>query len=358
MPRAGRLWLLATLFWTFITLLFCLQTWLLMRAFPNETASFLRNVTWTSTFYLLWIPGTAVVWMLAERWDPSRLGWRAVVWRHLALLLTLWPLHAAATILIATSINGWGNESFRQMFFGQIRGRIYLHMMVYIGVAASGYAMSWYARMRDREAQAALLQSQLAAARLDSLRAQLHPHFLFNSLHAIATLVREQRNDEAVRLVSGLGDLLRRVLDTADQRPRLAEEIELVRRYVEIQRVRFGDRLQVAIEVDPALEDLRVPALLVQPLVENAVRHGIETREEGGRIDVRARANGDHVIIDVEDNGLGLPTNWSLDGTSGTGLRNLGARLAAIYQDRAHLSIGRSASGGATVSIRLPRNGP
>jgi len=357
MPRAGRLWLLASLFWTFITLLFCLQTWLLIRAFPNENMSFLRSITWTSTFYLVWIPGTVLVWWLAERWDPSRSGWRGVVWRHLALLLSLWPINAAVTILIATSINGWGNENFRQMFFGQIRGRIYLHIMVYIGIAASGYAMSWYARMRDREAQAARLQSQLSAARLDSLRAQLHPHFLFNSLHAIAALVREQRNDEAVRLVSGLGDLLRRVLDTADQRPRLADEIELVRRYVEIQRVRFGDRLEVAIDVDPALDDLRVPALLVQPLVENAVRHGIETREEGGRIDVRARASADDVVIEVEDNGRGLPANWSLDGTSGTGLRNLCARLSAIYDDRAHLSIGRSASGGATVSIRLPRSG-
>jgi len=357
MPRARRLWLLASLFWIFITLLFQLQMWMMIRNFPNEQTSFARSITWNTTFYLLWIPATVAIWLLTARWDPSRLGWRGTAARHLATLVALSPLHASLTILIATSINGWNNEGFRQMLEGQVRGRVYMLIIIYAGVVASGYAMLWYRRLNEREAHTALLQSQLSAARLDSLRAQLHPHFLFNSLHAIAALVREQRNDEAVRLVSGLGDLLRRVLDTADQRPRLAEEIELVHRYVEIQRVRFGDRLQVAIEVDPALEDLRVPALLVQPLVENAVRHGIETREGGGRIDVRARANGEHVIIEVEDNGQGLPTNWSLDGTSGTGLRNLRARLAAIYQERAHLSMGRSASGGATVSIRLPRSG-
>ena len=357
MPRAGRLWLLASLFWIFITLLFQLQMWMMIRNFPNESTSFARSITWTTTFYLLWIPTTVGVWLLTARWDPSRLGWRGTFARHVATLVALSPLHATTTILIATSINGWNNESFRMMLEGQMRGRVYMLIIIYAGVVASGYAMMWYRRLHEREAHAVQLQSQLSAARLDSLRAQLHPHFLFNSLHAIAALVREQRNDEAVRLVSGLGDLLRRVLDTADQRPRLAEEIELVRRYVEIQRVRFGDRLEVRLDVDPALDDVRVPALLVQPLVENAVRHGIETREEGGRIDVRARSVAGEVVIDVEDNGLGLPANWSLDGSSGTGLRNLSGRLAAIYDGRAHLSIGRSVSGGATVTVRLPRSG-
>jgi two-component system LytT family sensor kinase len=195
----------------------------------------------------------------------------------------------------------------------------------------------------------------LSEARLQSLKAQLHPHFLFNSLHAIASLVRTGDNAAAVRTIAGLSDLLRRVLDAeAGQRVPLRDEVDFVERYFEIQGVRFGDRLRTTIELEPGTEDVQVPTLLLQPIVENAFRHGLADRIEPGHVAVRSQLLGDgRLELRVEDDGAGLPDGWTLQSRQGVGLRTTVARLEQLYGSDHELLVEPRAGGGTVVTIRL-----
>jgi two-component sensor histidine kinase len=356
----GRLqWLAASAFWTLITVLYSVQIWLLASQ-PGEQIRIRPALVWQSLFYLAWIPFTVVLWRLTPRWDPGRIGWGRFLALHAAGVLIVSVLHAALIVLVAPALAGPAagpTEPLLQMLVGQVRGRIYLQIIVYAGIVALGQATAMHARWRDRDAQAAALEAQLTAARLEALRTQLQPHFLFNSLHAIASLVRDGRNADAVRLISGLSDLLRRVLSTGDADVSLEEELELVRRYVEIQQVRFGDRLRASIDVEDGLHDVRVPALVVQPLVENALRHGLAPRAAPGRIALsvhRAAAGG--VAIDVVDDGVGLPEGWRLSEGPGPGLRNLAARLEGRHGALARLTVTPADGGGVRATILLPES--
>ncbi|MEZ5318061.1 MAG: histidine kinase [Vicinamibacterales bacterium] len=349
-------WLTASAFWTLITVLYDVQIWLLASQ-PGEQIRLRAAIAWQSVFYLAWIPFTVLLWRLTPRWDPGRIGWTRFLGLHLAGALVVSILHAILVALVAPLLAGpqpGAPEALWDMLVGQLRGRIYLQVIVYAGIVALGQATALHARWRDRDAQAAALEAQLTAARLDALRAQLQPHFLFNSLHAVASLVRDGRNADAVRLISGLSDLLRRVLDTGDADVALSEELELVRRYVDIQQVRFGDRLAVTIDVEPGLDERLVPALVVQPLVENALRHGIAPRPGPGRIGLRVFRGAGGLVIEVEDDGVGLPEGWRVGDGAGTGLRNLIARLEARHGGSARLAAGPGASGGTIVRVVLP----
>jgi LytS/YehU family sensor histidine kinase len=201
---------------------------------------------------------------------------------------------------------------------------------------------------------AAHLEAELAAARLQSLRGHLQPHFLFNSLHSIAALARAGDTAGVVRLIAALSDLLRHVLDAGDRHTSLREELTIVDRYLEIQRARFADRLTVTVDLAHDVADARVPLLIVQPLVENAVRHGLSTRVREGSLVVRAVRDNGLVRIDVEDTGIGLPPGWRLRDATGTGLRNLASRLAAEFGDRAALDVSPREGGGVRATVTLP----
>jgi LytS/YehU family sensor histidine kinase len=200
----------------------------------------------------------------------------------------------------------------------------------------------------------AALQAELAAARLQALRSHLEPHFLFNSLHSIAGLARSNDMNAVVRLTAGLSDILRHVLDVGDRPSRLSEEFMVVERYLEIQRARFADRLDVALSLAPDASDARVPLLVVQPLVENALKHGFAPRVQPGTLRVSAWRNDGHTHIAVEDDGVGLPPGWSLESVPGTGLRNLSARLAAEYGGQATLRVEPRIGGGVRAMMVLP----
>lgn len=200
--------------------------------------------------------------------------------------------------------------------------------------------------------QRAALETQLSEARLRYLRAQIHPHFLFNTLHGIAGLVREGERDEAVNIIGLLGRLLRRAL-LADDRVEieLGEELEDLRIYVEIQKMRFGERLEVAIDVPAELETIPVPGLMLQPLVENSIRHGIGP--EGGRIQISAVRDNGRVVVGVRDDGSGLEPDFE----EGVGLGNLRARLEAMYGRGARLELRNGRNAGTEVRIELPVRG-
>jgi two-component system LytT family sensor kinase len=224
--------------------------------------------------------------------------------------------------------------------------------MVYAAVAAAAFARNYFIRLQLRLDETRELRARLAEAQLGALRMQLNPHFLFNTLNAVATLV-ESDPKGVRRMIARLSDLLRHTLEkTSEQEIIVTREIELVRRFVEIMEVRFQGSLDVRIEVDPAAADALVPNMILQPLVENAFRHGVSQLGAGGRVTIRVRRDGDDVVLSVRDNG---PGPASTTGGTGVGLANTRARLDQLYGARYFFSLHPAPDGtGAVAEIRLP----
>ena len=245
--------------------------------------------------------------------------------------------------------------------------RIELGVLTYAALLAMGSGVRSFLAQRDREKQnqelevrALRLEGELSRARLASLESQLHPHFLFNALHSVGGLVRAAERDRAIRVLSALGDLLRTTLEHQgeDEVP-IHEELALVERYLEIERIRLGERLQAVVESEPGVGRARVPTLLLLPLVENAVRYAVAARPEGGRIAVRALHQGGGIAIEVQDDGPGFPPEVLAggeprDGRKHIGLANSAARLRALHGERARFELSNPPGGGALVRIELP----
>ena len=242
-------------------------------------------------------------------------------------------------------------------------------LIIYFAVVAGGFARDYFGRYRARreeslrlraeavqlQAQSAQLQAQLADARLSALRTQLNPHFLFNTLNAISTLV--ERDPRGVRrMIARLSELLRYSLATAnDQEVPLERELEFVERYLEIMQVRFDGKLEVRTDIEPGVRDALVPTLLLQTLVENAVKHGIDRLKSGGRIAIGARHVGEQLVIHVSDNGPGVDAAMRAAGErQGVGLRNTRARLGQLYGDAYRLTLESAGEGGTVVSVTVP----
>jgi signal transduction histidine kinase len=231
--------------------------------------------------------------------------------------------------------------------------------LIYIAVLAAGFARDYYLRYRARreeaialQAQAAQLRAQLAGARLAALRTQLNPHFLFNTLHAVSALV--ERDPRGVRrMIARLSELLRMSLDgVEDSEIPLARELDFTRRYLEIMKIRFEGRLEITEHIDAAAESALVPNLLLQPLVENAFKHGVDRLEGVGRIELRAERTDQRLVLSVSDNGPGVGGPQAT--VDGLGLRNTRARLAQLYGADQSLSLKAMPEGGAIVIVSLP----
>jgi LytS/YehU family sensor histidine kinase len=204
------------------------------------------------------------------------------------------------------------------------------------------------------ELRASELQSQLVSAQLTALKMQLQPHFLFNTLNAIMVLVRQQKSKDAERMLGHLGDLLRGVLEDVDaQEIPLCRELEYLHLYLAIEQVRFPDRLRVEISADLATQEALVPQLVLQPIVENAIRHGIERSLSAGRIMISASRTNDTVELRVQDDGPGL-ARGDMSEDRGIGLTNTRARLRQLYGQSAVLEVGNCAIGGVVVTLKIP----
>jgi two-component sensor histidine kinase len=230
--------------------------------------------------------------------------------------------------------------------------------IIYLGVLAAGLARAYSLRYRNQREEslrvAAQLRAQLAEARLDALRMQLDPHFLFNTLHAISSLV--ERDPRGVRrMISRLSDLLRHTIEgPTEQEIPLRQELDLLRRYLEIMEVRFQGKLEITTDVQERAMDALVPNLILQPIVENAIKHGVSKIEGIGQITLRGRIDGSHLVLCVENNApLAEVGSGSLGGT-GVGVRNTRARLSHLYADDQSFDL-RPGDGGMTIAeIRLP----
>jgi two-component system LytT family sensor kinase len=242
--------------------------------------------------------------------------------------------------------------------FGAFRRLMLVHfgmdLIVYAGISGAYHAQRYVREVRERDRRAAALEQQLTAARLDALRSQLNPHFLFNTLNATSTMALAGERDRVVETLGALGQLLRVSLDPAlPQLVPLEREMELLNAYLDIQRVRFGERLTIDCQVAPDARAVPVPSMLLQPLVENALQHGIAERPGPGRVDIHATRDGARLVLRVEDDGPGFDGAHRPKG-HGVGLGNTRARLAELYGQRALLRTGNRPDGGAFVAVELP----
>jgi LytS/YehU family sensor histidine kinase len=222
-----------------------------------------------------------------------------------------------------------------------------------------GRGVAAYERAQQLQVWQSQLEAQLVRAQLDALRLEIQPHFLFNTFNSLAALIRSNDNTAALSMLLGLSDVMRDTLDRTDtQVAPLGRELEIIRKYVDLQRARFGDRLRVVYQVERAAERCDVPVLLLQPLVENALRHGLGPRAAGGEIIVGARLeSADELRVWVSDDGVGVPAGFDLATDAGTGLGNTRARIAHLYGSRAQLLMRPAAGGGTVTEIVLPVSG-
>ena len=297
-----------------------------------------------------------IVLRIGERVRIDRLGLGRFVAAHLAGMILVfvpyWLMLRGISLVWSGFVLGWDVARFanliptRQNLLGGFLNVPFVYFLILLGAEAMQHARA----RREEELQATRLAGQLSEARLALLQRQLHPHFLFNSLQAISTLLHRDP-EKADRLLMRLSRLLRAMLeDASGQTLELRTELDLTRRYLEIEQVRFGDRLCVEWSVDESMLDCQVPSLVVLPLVENAIRHGLSTKVGPGHLRISASSEGATLALDVQDDGLGA----TLPLRQGVGIANTRARLEAMYGGRASLDVETVPDGGFRARIRIP----
>lgn len=277
---------------------------------------------------------------------------------HLGACAGIGLAHAAWIAGWETWLNPWalepGPDPFGQAWSHKFYGGLLSYAILYSLILLAAHIVESQELMARQQMETARLNERLSKAQLTALRRQIEPHFLFNTLNAIAGLVREKRNDAAVSMIAGLSDFLRRVVDDSDrQQVPLAEELEFTQKYLDIQKARFADRLRFSLEVPEELLAAQVPSLILQPMVENAVKHGIAKRVQGGAIRISACRNNGTLTLRVYNDGPGLPAGWETS-TSGIGMANVRTRLEGLYRDGFELSLRDQQPGGVEAVVSMP----
>jgi len=350
-------WPLIAAIWLGVGLIDACQT-----VFPMRSQGMHHN--WVRLFVILvvdWLPWaltTPLVIAAGHRYPLFRAPSLTTISMHVGLMAVISALTAAWSALLDVMFDPWAQAqsagSYTSLWLARLSYGVLTSLIVYAFIQAISFAMDSAERTARQRTESARLSEQLAKAQLNGLRQQMDPHFIFNTLNAISGLVRDRKNDAAVRMIVGLSDLLRRSAQDAD-RPQvtLGEEIEYLQRFLDIQRTRFADRLQVAIDVPSELYPVRVPNPILQPLVENAIKHGIAKRIEGGRIEVTGRQSEGLLRLRVYNDGPRLLSNWEA-ASGGIGLANLRARLQILYGSKFDLNLSSPEAGGVAVAVSLP----
>ena len=341
-------WLLGFGFWTLIGLSFAFQ-------FYISSAKAGLEVTWHQAvsyalgdWYVFAVLSIPVVW-LARRFDFES-GNRA---RSLAVHLPGSLLFSLAYMVLRALVGHWQSEaSFTEAFQPLLVKTWHFNLLIYWVIVAVSFAFDYYRKYRERELRAVELEKQLVQAQLQTLQMQLNPHFLFNTLHSISSLMH-QDTEAADRMIVRLSDLLRAALESSDtQEVTLQKELEILQLYLGIEQIRFGDRLTVKLDIAPDTLDARVPNLILQPLVENAIGHGIEPHARPGHIGLRAQRAAGGLTLEVCDNGGGLRKDEPV--REGVGLSNTRTRLRTLYGENCGVELCDAPGGGLLVRLNLP----
>src|SRR5262245_19136281 len=319
-------------------------------------------IAWQRIFFVeliyayIWAALTPLILSLARRFPIERGSWLRSLLVHVGASVFI---GFAPRVLHDVMLVSFLADTSR-LSVGRLLLNVYFMtdygVMIYWLILLISYAFNYQRRYREGEVRTTRLEGQLAQAQLQPLKMQLHPHFLFNTLHSISALIYKDPT-AAEKMIARLGDFLRLTLENAGaQEISLQQEIEFLKCYLEIERIRFADRLTVQMNIEPQALDARLPNLILQPIVENAIRHGIAPRTSPGRIEIEARRSNGTLQVQVTDNGPGLPSD-SNSGTivkEGVGLANTQARLKQLYGDDHRLDLANVASGGLTVILEIP----
>jgi signal transduction histidine kinase len=335
------------------------QAYQVVRFFSERATSYWVLLGLNLGYWYAWAVLVPVVLFLARRFPFERDRWLRSVPVHLVAILVLTFAHVVMSEGVRYGLEQAGGDVWmKNMTWWSHVTRTYFisfdwEMMTYWAIIGFWHAQAYYRVAQDRALKASRLETRLAEAQLQALQRQLHPHFLFNTLNAISALMH--RDVEAAdQMLARLSDLLRIALDLRGaQEVALKDELEFLEKYLEIEQARFGDRLQVRYTVDPEALDAQVPNLILQPLVENSVRHAVAVRVEPGLIEIGARRVGTNLELSVHDNGPGLAKQGPPSG-KGVGLANTRSRLEHLYGASQRLSLEEPEGGGLTVTVMIP----
>ena len=324
----------------------------------NHGHAFTRMLVWQVTSWCFWGLAAAFVLRFGSRLsiENGRSG-------RAARVALIGAAFCAAHLIVTAQLTVWVQPflpmpapTFSEAFAGQIASTLVVDLLVFGLLLAAGNAIGARQRTRALEQREARLEVELARAQLEALRLEIHPHFLFNTLNSIAALIRVKDNPRALEMLLGLSELMRATVDgPRDHLVPLSTEIDFVRRYVDLQRERFADRLEIRWDIDDQTLGVPVPTLVLQPLVENAIRHGAAPQPSRCEVTIAARLTGARLHLRVSDIGAGLPAGFDLTRDAGTGLRNTASRLKQLYGDQASLQVQSGDRGGTVVDVFVPR---
>ena len=350
-------WLWIALIWSGVALFDATQTVFVMRAEGMHHAWVRLFVTLLFS-WLPWAIATPAVVQLSRKYPPGKSTPASAWLLHLCASVTIGFISAAITSALELLLNPWAIapplQPFIAVLFKKFYNGLLSYVILYSFVVAVSYVLDSKERMARQRTETARLNEQLSKAQLDALRRQIEPHFLFNTLNSIAGLVREKRNDDAVDMIVRLSDFLRRVVEDSNrQNAPLGEEIDFLKKYLDIQKVRFAERLQVSVNVPEELLLALIPSLILQPMVENAVKHGISKRAQGGTVRIAATRSNGMLKLSVYNDGPSLPAGWD-ESRSGIGISNVRTRLEGFYGNGFELNIRNQGSSGVEVSVSVP----
>jgi sensor histidine kinase YesM len=354
----GRVWLFRFLVlggWSLFMLMVVSLSWA-ATAMHGRTANipglFVWNLGW-----LLWAAQTFVVIYLARRFPIGRRSLVRGIIVQTVLGLVVAFVHLSIEFTLSRTIEAlWlPRRTLQNSFISTIAYKYHVYFVIYWMVVGATRAYDYYVQYRQSMLRSSQLETRLAQTQLLALKAQLQPHFLFNTHHSIISLMLKNEVGAAISMLSRLSDLLRVTLDQSKEHyTSMKDELEALNLYLSIQKERYRDRLTIEIDVEPDLMSAEVPCLILQPLVENAIKHGIDGLTTGGRLEIRGRRDGQILRLSIRDNGPGMPSVAAAGGEKGIGLQNTIVRLQGLYGERQKLEIMGAEPNGTEIRISLP----
>src|SRR6266567_1103403 len=344
--------------WTLVSIIFAAVSYAAAVGENNKEFDFVSALRLNLGQFYVWAILSPVVFRFSRRF-PVEL--RPLNVRNLLLyfpaLISFAGIHQVIHLAVLWSLTPRWRQKYPALidcYRAYFAFGFYIDLIIALLIVIAVHALLYYQSFRASELAQSSLKAQLAQAQLRALKMQLHPHFLFNTLHSISSLVLEDP-PKANSMIARLGDFLRLTVDNSDQQlVTLKEETEFLRCYLDIEQVRFGDRLTVAFELEPQTLSAQVPHLILQPVVENAVQHAIAPRATRGHITIEARCLNSLLRLEVRDNGPGITSNGVSLGMKGVGLSNVRARLDQIYGSDFRFELVNSRDGGLAVVMEIP----
>lgn len=342
--------------WTLFGFVFASQV-ALQNQYSRNPYPLWQILSWQMFSGYAWFALSPLIYLLGKKFPLEKGRWRMNLAVHFVLSFLFASTQLAIDAYVLPKLGYPVREqltSFADVYKYFILSNIYLGISIYWTVLGIQQGVRYYRKNRERELRTSQLEARLALSRLQVLKMQLHPHFLFNTLNAISELMYKNP-DAAERMISHLSDLLRLSFENLEvQEISLKQELEFLRKYLEIEQMRFEDRLKVEMHIAPDTLDAGVPNMILQPLVENAIKHGLAPRSEGGKIEIEAVRNNGHLDLMVSDNGIGVPFGDLENLDEGVGLSNTRRRLRHLYGDTHKFTLRNSAKGGLNVNLTIP----